>query len=148
MEGGRAAGAGSSSSSSTLQLPSHAGSLLSVSAGPAPDRLACPRKLHLLFPVFHRLTPQAALRALESSVLHPLTVNNRLHTFVHRDRHGKIFYLRLQALRRKDATHGTLTHANSFGGRKTTTTRSARASIALLPRSLAMAAARHGLLRC
>jgi hypothetical protein len=62
-----------------------------------PDQFACPCQLTMRFPVFHRMTPSSAIRALESSVLHPLTVTNRLHTFVHKDRHQHVSYLRFKA---------------------------------------------------
>jgi len=68
-----------------------------------PDQFKCPRKLTLRFPVFHRLTSFAALRALEADVLHPLTVQNRAHTFVHRDRNGRVSYLRFEASQWKDS---------------------------------------------
>ncbi|GAB5035049.1 Hypothetical protein NocV09_02300640 [Nannochloropsis oceanica] len=68
-----------------------------------PDQFKCTRQLTLRFPVFHRLTPVAALRALESDVLHPLTVQNRMHTFVHRDRNGRVSYLNFETSKRKDS---------------------------------------------
>jgi len=71
-----------------------------------PNLFACPCRLSIRFSVFHRMTPAAAVRALESSVLHPFTVNNRLHTFVHRDRQGRVSYMKLEASRKRDSTAG------------------------------------------
>jgi hypothetical protein len=66
-------------------------------------QFACPRQLNVRFQVFHRMNPTLAVRVLESSILHPFTVNNRLNTFVHCDRQGRVFYLRLEASRKKES---------------------------------------------
>lgn len=68
-----------------------------------PNQFACPCRLSIRFLVNNRMTPLNAIRHLESSVLHPFTVNNRVHTLVHRDRQGRVSYMKLEPSRKKDA---------------------------------------------
>lgn len=68
-----------------------------------PNQFACPCRLIIRFPIFHRVLPVTAIQKLESSVLHPFSVNNRVHTLVHRDRQGRVSYMKLEPSRKKDA---------------------------------------------
>ena len=61
-----------------------------------PPPLACPVQFSTTFKLNHRLKTVETRLALQSSVLHPFAVSNRLKFFVYKDEVGKVFYLELE----------------------------------------------------